>query len=51
MKKILSSTDFSKEAENALKVAAQMAKRYDCEIYLLHMLEIPFQEVDALSTS
>lgn len=50
MKKILVPTDFSKEAENALKVAAQMAKRYDCEIYLLHMLEIPFQEVDALST-
>ena len=50
MKKILVPTDFSKEAENALKVAAQLAKRYDCEIYLLHMLEIPFQEVDALST-
>lgn len=50
MKKILVPTDFSKEAENALKVAAQLAKRHDCEIYLLHMLEIPFQEVDALST-
>jgi nucleotide-binding universal stress UspA family protein len=50
MKKILVPTDFSKEAENALKVAAQLAKRFDCEIYLLHMLEIPFQEVDALST-
>lgn len=50
MKKILVPTDFSKEAENALKVAAQLAKRHDCEIYLLHLLEIPFQEVDALST-
>ncbi len=50
MKKILVPTDFSKEAENALKVAAQLAKRYECEIYLFHMLEIPFQEVDALST-
>ena len=50
MKKILVPTDFSKEAENALKVAAQLAKRYDCEIYLLHMLEIPFQEVDAMSS-
>lgn len=50
MKKILVPTDFSKEAENAIKVAAQLAKRHDCEIYLLHMLEIPFQEVDALST-
>ncbi|MGJ8591130.1 MAG: universal stress protein [Aquaticitalea sp.] len=51
MKKILVPTDFSKAAENALKVAAQMAKRYDCEIYLLHMLDIPFQEVDAMSSS
>ena len=50
MKKILVPTDFSKEAENALKVAAQLAKKHDCEIYLLHMLELPLQEVDALST-
>ncbi len=50
MKKILVPTDFSKEAENALKVAAQLAKKHDCEIYLLHMLELPLHEVDALST-
>ncbi|MCB0444086.1 MAG: universal stress protein [Gelidibacter sp.] len=50
MKKILVPTDFSKEAENALKVAAQLAKKHNCEIYLLHMLELPLQEVDALST-
>lgn len=50
MKKILVPTDFSKAAENALKVAAQLARRYDCEIYLMHMLEIPFQEMDALSS-
>ncbi|MEO6348180.1 MAG: universal stress protein, partial [Aquaticitalea sp.] len=50
MKKILVPTDFSKEAENALKVAAQLAHKYNCEIYLLHMLEIPFQEMDQLST-
>ena len=49
MKKILVPTDFSKEAENALKVAAQLAKRHDGEIYLLHMLELPLQEVDQLS--
>ncbi|MCK7589778.1 universal stress protein [Subsaxibacter sp. CAU 1640] len=49
MKKILVPTDFSKEAENALKVAAQLAKRHNSEIYLLHMLEIPFQEVDAMN--
>jgi nucleotide-binding universal stress UspA family protein len=50
MKKILVPTDFSTQAENALKVAAQLAKKHKCEIYLLHVLEIPLHKVDALST-
>ncbi|WP_308993109.1 universal stress protein [Mariniflexile litorale] len=50
MKKILVPTDFSTQAENALKVAAQLAKKHDCEIYLLHILEVPLHTVDALST-
>jgi nucleotide-binding universal stress UspA family protein len=50
MKKILVPTDFSKEAEYALKVAAQLANAYGSEIYLLHLLELPVQEVDALNT-
>ncbi len=50
MKKILVPTDFSDQAENALKVAAQLAKTHHCEIYLLHVLEIPLHKVDALST-
>ena len=50
MKKILVPTDFSKEAENALKVAAQLAKKHGSEIFLLHMLELPLQEMDALSS-
>lgn len=45
MKKILVPTDFSVQAENALKVAAQMAKQFNSEIYLLHMLELPLQLV------
>ena len=49
MKRILVPTDFSKEAENALKVAAQLAKKYDAEIFLLHMLEIPLQQVEAIA--
>ncbi|MFD2552086.1 universal stress protein [Bizionia sediminis] len=49
MKRILVPTDFSKEAEQALKVAAQLAKKHDCEIYLLHMLELPLDQIDALS--
>ena len=46
MKKILVPTDFSTEAENALKVAAQFARKYDAEIYLLHMLELPMDMVN-----
>ncbi|HET8809095.1 MAG TPA: universal stress protein [Flavobacteriaceae bacterium] len=46
IKKILVPTDFSDQAENALKVAAQLAKRYDSEIFLLHMLELPLQLID-----
>ena len=49
MKKILVPTDFSKQAENALKVAAIMAKKHNAEIYLLHMMEIPMQQIDPIS--
>ena len=41
MKKILVPTDFSSQAENALKVAAKLALKHDSEIYLLHSLEMP----------
>lgn len=51
MKKILIPTDFSEQAENALKVAAQLAKKHNAEIYLLHTLELPLQKVDPLSTA
>ncbi|HMR14955.1 MAG TPA: universal stress protein, partial [Mariniflexile sp.] len=50
MKKILVPTDFSLQAKNALKVAAQLAKKYHCDIYLLHVLEIPLHTVDPLTT-
>jgi len=46
MKKILVPTDFSTQAEQALKVAAQLAKKHKSEIYLLHMLELPLNLVD-----
>jgi len=46
MNKILVPTDFSEQAENALKVAAMLAKTYNAEIYLLHMMEIPMQHSD-----
>ncbi|MGB6267862.1 MAG: universal stress protein [Olleya sp.] len=47
MKKLLVPTDFSKEAENAVKVAAQLARKHDCEIILLHMLELPLNQLNA----
>lgn len=48
MKKILIPTDFSDHAEYALKVAAQIAKKNNGEIILLHMLELPHQGSDAV---
>jgi nucleotide-binding universal stress UspA family protein len=51
MKKILVPTDFSKSAENALKVAAQIAKNNGGELFVLHMLELPTTGNDALSAS
>ena len=50
MKNILVPTDFSDQAENALHVAAQLARKYDAEIYLLHFLELPLHQVDAMSS-
>jgi nucleotide-binding universal stress UspA family protein len=49
MKRILVPTDFSKNAEYALKVAAQIAKKNNSEILLVHMLELPHQGSDAVS--
>lgn len=46
MKKILVPTDFSDQADNALRVAAQVARDYDCEIFLLHMLELPLDLIN-----
>lgn len=49
MKRILVPTDFSEYAEYALKVAAQIARDTDGEIFLVHMLEFPAQMADAVS--
>lgn len=51
MKKILVPTDFSDTAEHALKVAANLARKFNSEIYLLHMLELPLQLIDPVSGS
>jgi len=48
MKRILVPTDFSEHAEDALKVAAQIAQKNDSEVIVLHMLELPQQMNDAI---
>ncbi|AXT63670.1 universal stress protein [Aquimarina sp. AD10] len=50
MKSILVPTDFSEQAESALKVAAQIAKKNDAQIYLLHILELPMHLSDLMSS-
>jgi len=51
MKRILVPTDFSEQAENALKVAAQIAKRNNSEIYVLNSLELPLHLASSGETS
>lgn len=46
MKRILVPTDFSQQAENALKVASQIARNYEGEIFLLHLLDLPLDLID-----
>ncbi|PRX57628.1 universal stress protein [Flagellimonas meridianipacifica] len=40
MKGIIVPVDFSEQSENALKVAASLAKKHDAELFVLHMLEL-----------
>ncbi len=51
MKKILVPTDFSEQAEKALEVAAQLAREHNCEINLLHIIELPMHQTDVLNLS
>jgi nucleotide-binding universal stress UspA family protein len=50
MKRILVPTDFSKYSEEALKLASQIARKYNSEIILLHMLELPHQGNDPMGS-
>lgn len=50
MKRILVPTDFSEHAEHALKVAAKVARENNGEIFIVHMLELPSQMADAVSS-
>ncbi len=46
MKRILVPTDFSEQALIAIKAAAQIARRNDSELYILHMIDLPADEND-----
>lgn len=46
MKKILVPIDFSKKSEFASKMAARIAKKSNCTVHLLHMIELPRGIVD-----
>jgi nucleotide-binding universal stress UspA family protein len=50
MKKILVPTDFSEQAEYALKVAAQIAKKNNYELFILNLLDLPTHMNDAVSS-
>ena len=49
MKSILVPIDFSKQAKYAAKVAANIARKTDAKILLLHMLELPTGIIDPSS--
>jgi len=46
MKRILVPVDFSDYSIEALKVAAQIARKHNYEIILLHLLELPHESTD-----
>lgn len=48
VKKILVPTDFSQDSLFALKAASKLAKRYDAEISLLHLIELPGVSTDGV---
>jgi nucleotide-binding universal stress UspA family protein len=50
MKKILVPTDFSKHALYALKVAAQIARKNNSELFILNLLDLPSHMNDAVSS-
>ena len=51
IKSILVPTDFSEQAESALNVAAQIARKNNSKIYLLHILELPLHLTDLMSSN
>lgn len=51
MKKIIVPTDFSEQADNALRVAADIARENNGEIFLLHQLDLPLHLANNASSN
>ncbi len=51
MKKIIVPTDFSIQAENALRVAADIARENNGELFLLHQLDLPLHLANNASSN
>ncbi|MFT7285691.1 universal stress protein, partial [Nonlabens sp.] len=51
MKKIIVPTDFSIQAENALRVAADIARENNGELFLLHQLDLPLHLANTASSN
>ena len=48
IKKLLLPTDFSEQATYAFEVACQLAKQYDAQLHLIHMVELPYSLIDVI---
>ncbi len=46
MKKILVPVDFSEKSEDALRIAAKICKRNGAEIHVIHLIDLPSNEID-----
>lgn len=51
MKKIIVPTDFSEQADNALRVAADMARENNGEVFLLHQVDLPLHLANNASSN
>lgn len=50
MKRILVPTDFSDHASYALKVASQIAKNTNADLYIFNLLDLPSHMSDAVNS-
>jgi nucleotide-binding universal stress UspA family protein len=51
MKKILVPIDFSEKSEFAINLAAKINEKTDCEIHVIHLVELPENVIDMIAGS